>query len=316
MKFSNISILFLTFYLFVLSSCEKVIYFDIETQNDKLVVNSFIGPESGAIADVSLSLAPLDNNYPEYITGATVELYKNNVFLDVYSYDGFLQKYTIDKTLLSAGEGDVFKLIASVPGKEPVTAETTIPQKIDITEIRVVDTVKLQAYDVYYDSLGYPIYSDSIPYYKIEIEFTDPDAKNYYSLQARYEDIISSGSICFSTNDPVYTVGNEFDFDAQNEDYFFTVCENSLFSDVTFNGTTKTFTLYAILIDGIFFDDAKYIFTLRHVGEDYYKYFNSVNLQQNSEGDPFAQPVTVFSNIEGGFGVFASYNESVVEVEL
>jgi hypothetical protein len=160
------------------------------------------------------------------------------------------------------------------------------------------------------------VYSDSIPYYKIEIEFTDPGGENYYSLEVKYEDAISSVPVCYTTDDPVYTIGNEFAFNSSNENIVYTICENSYFSDITFEKTSKTFTLYLILVDGIFFPDAKYIFTLKHVSKEYYKYYSTVTLQQSTEGDPFAQPVSIFSNIEGGFGIFARYNESSAGVEL
>lgn len=299
------------------AACEKIIYFDVETYEGKLVVNSFISPLIGSTANVSISTDPLaDDSYPEYISDATIELYKNGVFISNYVYNDTLLSYTVDETVLSAHAGDVFTLIASAPGYDTVSAETTIPQQIEITDIRIADTVLLQSEYVYYDSLGNPVYFDSIPYYKFEIEFTDPAGENYYSLEVQYEDDISSGIVCYSTNDPVYSVGDEFVFGSTSEDYLFTICDNSVFSDLTFENTKKTFTLYALVIDGIFFPDAKYVFTLRNIGTDYYKYYSSTILQQSNEGDPFAQPVSIFSNIQGGFGVFAAYSESIVTMDL
>ncbi|MBC8047498.1 MAG: DUF4249 domain-containing protein [Fimbriimonadaceae bacterium] len=308
---------FSLFILLVFSSCQKTVYFDVETQENKLVVNSFIGPESGAIADVSLSLAPLDyDEYPEYITNATLQLFKNEILIANYTYNETLYKYTIDNSLTAANEGDVFKVIASVPGKETVSAITTIPEKVEIENIHIADTIELINHEVIYDSLGYPIFTeDTIPYYKIEIEFTDPAGENYYNLITTYEDASASGNVCFTTNDPVYTLGDEFSFgDSEND--FYTVCDNAYFSDITFNGTKKILTVYLIQVDGVFFDDPKYIFTLQHVSSEYYKYFSTVNLQNGGTDNPFAQIVTVFSNIEGGFGIFSSYNEITAEIEL
>ncbi|MBC8172658.1 MAG: DUF4249 domain-containing protein [Chitinophagales bacterium] len=305
------------FILLFLAACEKVVEFEVETQENKLVVNSFIGTESGTIADVSLSLQPLDyNEYPEYITDATIQLYKNDMLIADYVFDETLYKYIVNNTLTAANEGDVFKIVASVPGKETVSAVATIPEKVEIEDVRIVDTIQITTYEVIYDSSGNPIFTDdTLHYYKIEIEFTDPAGGNYYNFTTAYEDASSSGGVCFTTNDPVYTFGDEFSFE-NSEDGFYTLCYNSYFSDVTFNGTKKIFTVYLLQIDGIFFDDPKYIFTLQHVSSEYYKYFTTANLQNDGQDNPFAQIVTVFSNIEGGFGIFAAYNASVAEIDL
>jgi hypothetical protein len=114
----------------------------------------------------------------------------------------------------------------------------------------------------------------------------------------------------------VYTIGDEFAFSSSSEESLYTVCDDSYFSDITFNGTNKSFRFYLSYIEGIFFDDPKYIINLRHVSEEYYKYYSSVNLQLITQGDPFAQPTVIFSNIDGGFGIFAAFNESIAEVEL
>ena len=45
--------------------------------------------------------------------------------------------------------------------------------------------------------------------------------------------------------------------------------------------------------------------------EDYFRYKRTYSLQEESSGDPFAQPVNVYNNIENGFGIVAGYSEDV-----
>jgi hypothetical protein len=52
------------------------------------------------------------------------------------------------------------------------------------------------------------------------------------------------------------------------------------------------------------------IVTLRTISEDFYNYKITGSLHDNSSGNPFAQPVNVYKNIENGFGIFAGYSES------
>jgi len=48
--------------------------------------------------------------------------------------------------------------------------------------------------------------------------------------------------------------------------------------------------------------------TLSSVSEDYYKYNVTLAKYEQTQGDPFAQPVQVYSNIENGFGIFGGYS--------
>ena len=46
---------------------------------------------------------------------------------------------------------------------------------------------------------------------------------------------------------------------------------------------------------------------LVHVSSDYFNYRKSLKLALNANGNPFAQQVQIYSNIERGLGVFAGY---------
>lgn len=300
--------------LLLLSACEKTVLFEVDTQENKLVLNSFVTAQGEAFADVSLSLDPLDEDYPPAVSDASVQLFKNGVLISDYMYDVTSFRYTPLTPLAPPSAGDVFKITASAPGKETITAETTMPSAVSISDVYIVDTVLLESGYIYYDSLGNPIFGDSIPYYKIEIEFTDAPGNDNYNLVTNYTDEYGGVPTCFTTNDPVYTLGDEFDFGSG--DAYRTFCDVAYFDDLSFNENKKTLTIYLLLINSVFFPEAKYTITLQHLSPEYYKYITSSSLQSNTNGNPFAQPVSVYSNIEGGFGIFAAYNESAVEIEL
>ena len=58
----------------------------------------------------------------------------------------------------------------------------------------------------------------------------------------------------------------------------------------------------------------RYYFFLKNVSFEYYEYFRTGMKQLEVIEDPFAEPVRIYSNIEGGKGIFAGYNEQVFEV--
>jgi hypothetical protein len=53
---------------------------------------------------------------------------------------------------------------------------------------------------------------------------------------------------------------------------------------------------------------------LFNTDEPYYRYHQS--LRNSNNDNPFAEPAPVYSNITGGLGVFAAYNQSVITLQL
>ena len=49
---------------------------------------------------------------------------------------------------------------------------------------------------------------------------------------------------------------------------------------------------------------------LRTVTEEYYQYIYTRDLQVSVEDNPFAQPVQIYDNIDGGLGIFAGYSQT------
>ena len=55
---------------------------------------------------------------------------------------------------------------------------------------------------------------------------------------------------------------------------------------------------------------------LSTVSEGQYRYTRSVDLQYENDGNPFAEPVQVYTNVENGFGIMAGSSASQVVVDL
>jgi hypothetical protein len=82
-----------------------------------------------------------------------------------------------------------------------------------------------------------------------------------------------------------------------------------LLSDILFNG--KEFEHSFKDLNGYVGKETSSTVILRTISEDYYKYKTTLQQQNHLSGDPFAQPLNIYNNIENGFGVFAGYNESI-----
>jgi hypothetical protein len=63
--------------------------------------------------------------------------------------------------------------------------------------------------------------------------------------------------------------------------------------------------------------DLKKVFVeLRTITKEYYKYHSSLARQLIVRQDPFAEPVPIFNNIEGGFGNFSGFSPDVISSNL
>ena len=56
--------------------------------------------------------------------------------------------------------------------------------------------------------------------------------------------------------------------------------------------------------------------TLKTVAKSHYDYHYFLFINNNNDGNPFAEPTEVYTNINGGYGVFTTYLERVVIINL
>ena len=316
MKNNIITILAISSLVF-LAACEKTVYFDVETKENRLVVNSFLQPDSTNRAVVSLSVDPLAIGFEsERVSDATIAISKNGSFIGNFTHE-FNGDYYIQNDLLHAEPNDEFELTVSAPGKETVTASTTIPSLIPISSAAIVDTFLIPISYSSIDPYGNVIYIDTlVPYFKMAITFTDPGTEDYYSLAVMYKDIFNESFACVSTNDPIFTVSGEYNFGAENQAGAATFCDEVMFTDVTFNGTNKTIELNIYAINTIGIAAPRFEFELKHVSKEYFQYYTTMEKQVENEGNPFGEPVIIYSNIENGFGIFAGSTISTATIEL
>lgn len=101
------------------------------------------------------------------------------------------------------------------------------------------------------------------------------------------------------------------DFTGEQNHYFLTLNRDSLLGRLSFD-----FLLDDRIGDGEDFVVSTFYFlepgdsviaSLYHIDESYSSYLNSVEDAQGSNGNPFAQPATILSNVEGGIGIFSNH---------
>lgn len=275
-------ILFLFFFLFFFSSCEKDIQLDFPPGEDVLVVEGYI--ENGQLPYVILTKGlPFFGNitgdeYKKYfVSGAKVTLYDGTrtINLTELSRDG----YTIYAAILKGDTGAVGKTydLKIDYDNHEYTSSTTILPPVALDSVwllsapKGVDTNLVQLY----------------------CRFTEPGTPgNYYrALTKRNKDVF------FDT-----AFGSVFDDKVVNGKTFnFNILRGK--SDFQNNDTAK-FETYGYFNKG----DTIYIkwASIERVQYDFWRTYES---QGNSFGNPFSSTVIIKSNMKGKnvTGVWASY---------
>lgn len=263
----------------LLTSCEKYIDFDTEVTEPKLVVNGVINPDSAFDIHISRSLSVIDNADLTIVEDATVTILdQNGAIYEIlaYEYDGHY------KGVLSPVHDEAYSIEVSAPEYETVTASTAIPSLVDLSN---VDTLGVE------DVNGYEELELTITFQDI------PNESNYYMLEVYAADIVG-GQIYLN---PMYIRSDDVALGL--EDY----TDQVVFSDELFDGDERTVVIY--VEDTRAWDDFIEV-RMTSITQELERYVRSHTAYERNFGNPFSQPVQVFSNIEGGFGIFTGYQVS------
>ena len=277
-------------------SCEKVIPFEGDVNIPKLVINSIFQSDSTFKVHVSSSRSVIDTASFQNIEDAVVTIKDDNgSIIETLNYveNGFYIGQTFPQ------ENQTYSLQVTHPNYTNITSSDSLPSPITINSIDTSTTVD-------------PINGDRL---QITLNFNDPESSQNYYLIETYS--VNEYLLIKNSDTTEYELDTTKQFMVLTDEVFQNggspFREQGLFNDLLFNGQNKTLELeipyenWSGSEDG--YDWSYQTLTLRlylhNISISYYYYRTSLELFQNASGNPFAQPVQVFSNVENGFGIFA-----------
>jgi hypothetical protein len=285
--------------IIILNGCESIVDVDLPKMKPQVVVNSFFSPDSNVKVHLSKSKRILENDdYDEnwnlkidIIENASVELWSENNFVTNLSYLKNGNYSTSDFFPIANKE---YNVVINVPEYNLINAADKIPAKV---EIKNVEWNIIEHNEYWLES-------------ELAITFQDiPNENNYYMLSLFTEEVYNNlnyrNYIYYSSNDIVLSEKNILE---DNEQSY--IGSNAIFTDEIFSGNEYTlkvkFDLFSIT--------QKITVNINTLSETMYKYFKSLEQQNNAGDNPFAEPVFVNSNVKNGLGIFAGYNSSFYKV--
>jgi hypothetical protein len=267
-------------------ACEKDITdtVNINTKPD-LVATAFISPQDTVfevrVAKTRPVVGKVISADEARVKDATVRISRGSESV-LLTYDPQRQVYRAYTRLLPVVAGQTYALQVTTPDNYKVTGSCTVPttEGVAITELRQ-DTRKRT-------------WADGQEYHELIFSFKWQDApgrENYYHYVAELE--YADPQTQHPIRIPLYHEGK------------------ALLSDEMKDGQVfSAFIPYGRMMPG---QPGRYAgdlhLYLAVTDRAYYLYHESLRQHQQAQDNPFAEPVLVYSNVTGGLGVFAAYNQ-------
>ena len=307
--------------LFALSSCEQVIEPDLPEHTPRLVLHAFFTADGIWTAYVGRSSGILESRplHERSVEDAVVELLAGDRVVEEMKFLEAARVYAFEDSTLEAGE--TYSLQVSAPGFATIRATDAIPKPVptSILSYRTDTSVRSE--------------SETSREFSIELEIQDPPGEaNYYQISMyqvstgrgiwRYEGILS-------TKDPSIIADNGVDESPVEGESF--SGEAPYFKDALFDGRTHkielTYDGVSVLREDIAWEaevaeddqgppNLKTYLQVLYISAAYYEYLKTARLHDYTRDNPFAEPLSVYSNVENGYGIFAGYSSQTFELVL
>ncbi|MBA4300922.1 MAG: DUF4249 domain-containing protein [Algoriphagus sp.] len=279
--------------LSVIWGCEQFLEVELPGQEPRLVLNALIEPNDTIKVFLTKSRSILEGReYDgfEYVKGGKVFL-KNEAGA-IFPF-GFIDKSNPIESFAYyylAGydfkDNERYEILAESEGFKPISGEVQFPEPIAIKEIS-------------YRNLG-PVESfTSQDLLEFTVKFDDLPGKNFYELKGRFYGPSTTQANSFYSGDlyprpvnPAY----------QRDSWTYS---GLLFDDVLLSGKDSEIVFRSTFPRDY---DLEVTINLSHVSESYYRYEETVGLQNYNRGDFLSQPVLVYTNIQNGMGILKARN--------
>jgi Domain of unknown function (DUF4249) len=275
------------FVTIVLSSCEKTVNVKIPYEGDKIVLNAFMRQDSFIYAQVSKTVKLSQNNNFAEPSGASVQLYKNGIFVENMIAQTINGKNYFKSTVKATPNG-IYTVKAAATGLTPVEGTDTLPTKANSTGIS-------------YTLVNSANNSNDA---KLKVKINDPGGvRNYYMIRIFSADTNTAptGPRYFIDNSKNYFTADITGGNAGGGILGDNEVNEALFTDEQFNGKEVVINITTY---GYNYQNYKVVEVVA-LSKAAYRYIVSTNTQLENNGNPFAEATIIYNNITNGFGIVA-----------
>lgn len=258
-------------------SCKtKVKNVKLSRTDDAALLFGFLNPDVDTIT-IALSLAKGVSNHKEKVI-SLADLEQAEVKLEHKGQSINLSFLQIAENQGWGGDNRlvVFYALRSQLPILPGETYSISARNKDLFDLKSITTVPAKEFDFDYEVTGPFNRPDGLADYKLAVTVRDPGKGiSFMRTLTHVKDL--------------YYAHNNFDEVSQPERE----------SD----GSIKFTCPYFRKVD---YPDLELTLSVSNISESYYRYMKSVEKGDGESGNPFAEPTSMYTNIEGGYGVFAA----------
>ncbi|ADR21552.1 hypothetical protein MATR_08180 [Marivirga tractuosa] len=302
-KIAFFSLLSISFF-----SCEKEVEIDIDEEEQKLVLNTWLKPNESPEVQISYSSFIFNKRGTGFIDNARVLIFEDGIEMGELNHinQGFYNNESIE---LKAGSNYEFEVLHD--DYQRISSTEKIPSNLQDNEVEIAYEINPNG------SYSSNSYNTTVT---IKIQ-DDGNEENYYLAR------VAQRTTYWNMGDEDTTSVRNFVYlepiDPQTQD---TYLPNSgghfILSDDIFNGKEYEMKLGAyndlrsyesISDDSTYYQATNYEIEFHKINRALYLYL--ITIDNNQYPGPFTEPTQMYSNIENGYGIFAtsSYTTYIIE---
>jgi len=282
--------------------CDSPVVLDYEDFQPKLVINAQVSAEGHFVVSVTTSTTPVSADQGKVPDDVVVTLTDISLGIDIPLYresDLFYASIEVNPI-----PGNDYVLRAEAPGFDITEALTRIPEKLELGKL-VVKDFQIEPSEI--------TPNKSNVSYNLELNFGN-EGDAYLHLIFKQHSKIKVGAVGSPVYENLlYQIYPQF---PEESGYFLHVEDGILISLEEVASNPLVFSFVDYTIDALFEELGNVRVEVRTVTPEYYKYFVSLSKQLLTSQDPFAEPIQVFSNVDGGLGNFSAYSVAIYEIAL
>lgn len=289
--------------------CETVVDVDAPAHESRLVATAIFTPDSvwSVTLHRSLSLSQPGSVHEHVVDGASVTIQEqgDDTPISLVNLGGGVYRPIAD---LRPTAGKRYRMRAEASGLPAITAEATTPADVDVT---IASMEKQER------NFG----ASNRVEYRMRIRLADPPGTSFYGLNLVEEstDVYEGEEVIFEryfqSADPSL---HQFFDEAADPNPVDDVLAGEGEGEVAYYGAIMTDRLFdgkvyefGISTQRLPAEHGALYLQISTFGPDYFDYQYTV---RSGDPNPFVQPVQLYTNIEGGYGIFAGYTTKTLEI--